>query len=205
MVLLFIIYTILTFLFIRWILKRYKANNSAQAPTTSPVLPDPQAPPAPPEPTVLPDQSVPPHKRETHKVAGVSFRQDSIKALAVENPDYCKTKRELIDDYLTDEWIYEYDFYPGNVELVPEPDNPTDPKAIKVVAKGQHIGYIKSGSCAHIHKLLNSGTILDISCEISGGRRKILHEDENEDGKAVYNLDKDEIPFYASISIIVAL
>jgi hypothetical protein len=165
--------------------------------------PAPQAPtPAPPTPTEPP---APTQKTETHKVAGVSFRQDIIEALAVENDDYSKTKKELIEDGLTDEWVNEYDFYPGNVELVPEPDNPQDPKAIKVVAGGHHIGYIKAGSCAHIRKLLKSGKILTMSCEIGGGRSKIVREDVDEWGKSSYSLEKSDIPFYAKLSIVVEL
>lgn len=142
-------------------------------------------------------------KTETHKIAGVSFRQDILGLLATENDDYSKTKRELIEDELTDEWIYEYDFYPSRVELIPEPENPEDPKAIKVVVEGQHIGYIKSGSCARIHKYLKNGKILDLSCEISGGKGKRLVEDVNEWGKSSYSLEQRNIPFYATLYITV--
>ena len=137
-------------------------------------------------------------KEETHKVAGVSFRQDAIKALGVKNPDYAKTKRVLQDEGLVDEWVYEYDFAPQKVELQPEPDNPHDPKAIKVVVDGTLIGYIKAGSCAHIHKLLREDRILRIACFIGGGKRKMIIEDED-DGKRV--LEQDEIPFMARLTI----
>lgn len=176
-----------------WLFNRGKTENEVPVPAAPQA---PQEPIAPTEPT---------QKTETHKVAGISFRQDAVGALAKENEDYTKTKKELITDGLTDEWVCEYDFYPHRVELVPEPDNPTDPKAVRVEVDGQHIGYIKSGSCAHIRKLIKDGKIIKLSCEIGGGRRKIVREDIDEWGKSSYSLEKDTIPFYATISITVSL
>ena len=144
-------------------------------------------------------------KTETHKVAGVSFRQGAIMSIAEENADYSMTKRKLIAEDLTDEWIYEYEFYPHQVELVPEPDNPKDSKAIKVVVDRQHIGYIKAGSCAHIHNLIKDDKILKLTCEIKGGRRKMVQEDVDEWGKSSYSVETDSIPFYATLSIVVSL
>lgn len=134
---------------------------------------------------------------ETHKVAGTSFRQDAIKTLGTKNPDFAKTKRALQDAGLTDEWVYEYEFAPQKVELLPEPDNPHDPKAIKVVVDGVHVGYIKAGSCAHVHKLLESDRIQRITCFIGGGKSKGLFPD----GEGEYVLEQDEIPFHARLTI----
>lgn len=137
-------------------------------------------------------------KEETHKVAGVSFRQDAIRSLGVKNPDFTATKKTLQGEGLTDEWIYEYIFAPQKVELQPEPDNPHDPKAIKVVVDGTHVGYIKAGSCAHIHKLLREDRILHATCFIGGGKRKGIFED---DEVGQYTLEQDEIPFNARLTI----
>jgi len=139
-------------------------------------------------------------KDETHKVAGVSFRQDAIKSLGVKNPDFAKTKQALLAEGLTDEWIYEYEFFPKKVELIPEPDNPysENGNAIKVVVDGQHIGYIKSGSSAHVRKLLDADQIQQITCFIGGGRSKTVTLDE--DGER-YILETDEIGFYARLTI----
>lgn len=135
---------------------------------------------------------------ETHKVAGVSFQQDTILKLAQPNEDYAKTKKELLAEGLTDQRIYEYEFYPSKVELVPEPDNPHDPKAVKVVVDGLHIGYIKAGSCAHIHKLLRESRIDRITCQLGGGKSKMLTQDED-DGRYVLETDKGE--FWARLTI----
>ena len=69
---------------------------------------------------------------------------------------------------------------------------------------GAHIGYIKAGSCAHIHKLLRENRIENITCLIGGGREKELVPDDDIDGESVrYSLEKDEIPFYARLTITV--
>ncbi len=148
---------------------------------------------------VSPEQMKPARNTETHKVAGVSFHQDAIKAMGVKNPDYMKTKQSLRDAGLTDEWVCEYEFAPQRVELQPEPDNPHDPKAIKVVVDDNHIGYIKAGSCAHVHKLLEADRILRITCSIGGGKSKRLSQDDD-DGQ--YVLEQDETPFFARLTII---
>lgn len=136
---------------------------------------------------------------KTHKVAGTSFRQEAIRAMGVKNPDFAKTEQALRKAGLVDECVYEYEFAPQKVELQPEPDNPHDPKAIKVVVDGTHIGYIKAGSCAHIHKLLAADRIQRITCFIGGGKSKTLYWEGNFEQ---YDLLEDENPFYARLTII---
>lgn len=153
------------------------------------------------DPPATPTPQAPAQTVERHKVAGISHRLDALRPLAVKNDDFDKSKRELIEDGLIGERIYRTDFFATTTTLVPEPDNPVDPKAIKVVADGAHIGYIKSGSCSHIHKLIREGRIKSIKCEIAGGDYKMIFEDFNEDN--VYTLEKDNVPIHAVVSIIL--
>lgn len=139
--------------------------------------------------------------KETHKVAGITYRLDAFLELGEENPDYKMTKREIIDEGMTDQRIWKYDFYPVNVELVPEPENPHDPQAIKVVIDGRHIGYIKSGSCAHIHNLIKSSCIEKIDVKMGGGKYKCICEDYDENGNEAYTSKTDTVPYYAHITI----
>lgn len=169
-------------------------------PTSSPQDPTPEPPnpePLKPEPLT----STPQSKVEHHRIAGTSFRLDAIKELLDENPDYLLNKRELIDQGLTDERIYKLEVYNHSAVLEPEPENPTDPKAIKVLTEGVHIGYIKAGSCAHIHKALREGRIERAEIEIKGGEYKILLGDVDEDGESVYSLERATVPFSAVLSL----
>lgn len=152
-------------------------------------------------PTPAPSASAPQQKVERHRVAGTSFRLDAIHSMGVNNFDYDKSKRELIEDGLVGERIWRTDYFPRATTLQPEPDNPEDPKAIKVVVDGVHIGYIKAGSCAHIHKATREGRIESVKCEIKGGKYKIVLEDLDEDGDSVYTLDSDDVPLYADLYI----
>ena len=142
-------------------------------------------------------------KFERHKVAGTSYHMDAIMALAQENPDYDLTKREIIDDGLTDERIYQYTFTDGPVELVDDPDNEYDPNAIKVLVAGQHIGYIKRGSTGRVHNLQRAGRVLGVTAEIYGGKYKVVTCDEDYDGTEHYDLIRDESLYGAAIEILV--
>lgn len=140
---------------------------------------------------------------ERHKLAGTSYHTDAIMALAQENPDYDLTKREIIDDGLTDERIYQYTFADGPVELVDDPDNEYDPNAIKVLVAGQHIGYIKRGSTGRVHNLQRAGRVLGVTAEIYGGKYKVVICDDDDDGAEHYDLIRDETGYGAAIEILV--
>ena len=177
-------------------LTRY-LSQSTSAPQ-EPLMSEPSEPePLEPEPYT----NTPQPKVEHHRVAGTSFHLDAIQKLLYENPDYPLSKRELIDQGLINERIYKMGVYNNFAVLEPEPENPTDPKAIKVLTEGVHIGYIKAGSCAHIHKVLREGRIERAEIEIKGGEYKILLEDFDEDGESVYSLERYTIPFSAVLSL----
>lgn len=139
-----------------------------------------EEPPKPAAPVSTPSEKPSGPKTVRHTVVGTNYRQDTLLAMGVKNPDYNLNKRELFKRWPDGVTVYEYTFSPRKAELVPEPDNPHDPKAIKVLIDGQHVGYIKAGSCAHIHKLLRENRIQSIKPQIIGGK-----------SKALYSLDAD--------------
>lgn len=137
-----------------------------------------------------------------YKVAGVTHYIDNILELATEDPDYDLSKRELIAEGRVQEMVWKYFFAPQKVQLVPENNNPHDPKAIKVVVDGQHVGYIKSGSCAHLRKVMDQGGIADIDCMIGGGPYKyVALEYDDETDKEIYTLEKDETHIFVHLDI----
>lgn len=137
-----------------------------------------------------------------YRVAGVTHYEENILSLGEENPDYDSSKSELVNCGLIGERVYKYIFNPANVELQPEPDNPHDPNAVKVIVDGEHVGYIKSGSCAHIKKVLARDGIARIKCEIGGGPYKRVDEDyDDEADKEVYTMEKDSSPLFVHLKI----
>lgn len=157
---------------------------------------------APEPPKAEPAPAAPPKKTETHRLAGEDYYLDAIRDLMVENSMYSWGKKELIDYGYIDERIYEFDVYSGVAVLEPEPDNPHDPKAIRVLTDGVHIGYIKAGSCAHIHKLLRDGGIETARVDIKGGKYKILVEEYDDyTDKTTYTLERGSIPLSAVVTL----
>ena len=137
-----------------------------------------------------------------HRITGTSYHQDAIQAMGKKNPDFALTKRDLFKRGL-EEPVYEYTFKPKKAELVPEPENHHDPNAIKVLVDGVHVGYIKAGSCAHIHKLLREDRIVKIVPTIYGGKSKHLCTyDANAKRLEDYDLEKNEAPFGVFLQIV---
>ena len=125
-----------------------------------------------------PEPEKDPYKYYSFKVAGISYHEeDIIDTLAMENDDYDMTKKEIVDTYMTDESIYKYIFSIDDVQLEPEPDNPYDPNAIKVIADGVFIGHVPARSTSRVKQLL--GKSPEISCELYGGPSKIVFEESD--------------------------
>lgn len=143
---------------------------------------------------------VPPPKIKsfTARATGMEHYMDNIRKLAAENPDYDLSKKEIIDNGLTDEKIWKYDFYCSKAELVPEPENPYDQNAIKVVVDGLQVGHIKAGSCVKILNKIKAGKIRGVSCDIGGGPYKIVREDYEEDS---YDLECGTSKYFVHLTI----
>lgn len=141
----------------------------------------------------------PKYTAKNFSVAGVSFRKNEIESLAVENPDYDLTKKEILDAGIEESYIWEYEFFPTKVEIVPEPDNPKDGNALKVIVDGQHVGYIKKGSCSQVRNLLKSEKLIEVDVTIGGGRYKYVWEDD--DGK--YQMEKGEKEYSVKVNIML--
>lgn len=138
-----------------------------------------------------------------YKVTGMEHYKDALNSFAVTNPDFDLSKKELIADNLVDERIWKNEYYPQKVELIPEPENPVDPKAIKVIADGLQVGYIKSGSCAHLLKVIRENRIESIGCDMGGGPYKYIREEyDDEKDKEVYTLERDTCPMFVHLMII---
>lgn len=138
----------------------------------------------------------------SHSVAGTSYRQEAIGAMGIKNPDYLLTKRELLKKWPYGVTVYEYIFDPQRVSLAPEPDNPKDPRAIRVLLDGVHVGYIKAGSCAHIHRLIREGRIVAIEPKIIGGKYKAVYSYEVGARRPDdFELEKGETPISVRLEI----
>lgn len=137
----------------------------------------------------------------TYRVAGTSHYTTAIRSLAQNNPHYNMNKSRLLSAGLAENVIYKHLFAPHQAEVIPEPDNPKDPNAIKVVIDGAHVGYIKSGSCVHLLKVINGNRIGQIRCEIGGGPYKCYFDTSGVDEKPFYELDEGTVPYWVTLYI----
>lgn len=141
-------------------------------------------------------------KSKTYKVTAMQHYMSNIMKLASENFNYDNNKQDLIDRGLTNERVWKYEFHPSSVKLVPEPTNPHDKNAIMVLVDGEHVGYIKAGSCAHLLKVINEGRIADIKCTMGGGPYKYVDEEyDYEKDKTVYTMDHSTCPHFVHLEI----
>ena len=171
----------------------YQAPQSV-APVVAPPKIEKEATPINEQPAAAPAVS---YKSENHRATGMEHYMDNIMALACENDGYNLSKKEIIECYSEGDRVWKYDFYPTNIELVPEPDNRYDPNAIKVVVDGKHVAYIKQGSCSRVLKAIKEGTIHRITCEMGGGPYKTYYEDE--DGN--YTIEQDSTNYFVHLTI----
>lgn len=104
-------------------------------------------------------------------VAGVSRHQAVFRKHGEPNPDYSLSKREF-DEYGIFYDVYQYSFDSVSLSLEPEPENPVDPNAVKVLMEGELIGYIPADSAAHVAWLLNNDRIIDSDFHVVGGPLK---------------------------------
>lgn len=89
-----------------------------------------------------------------------------------------------------------------DASLVPEPDNPKDPNAIKVLVKDVQIGYVPAEKTSVVKGLLESKQLYSITCEFYGGPFKIISEDyDDEKDKEVYTIEKESQYVGAEITI----
>ena len=143
-----------------------------------------------------------------HRIVGLDHRKANVMKLARENPLYKLDKAAILKQGLVETCIHKYIFADGPTELIQEPENPHDPNAIKVVVDGQHIGYIKAGSCAHLNKVIAEGRVEKILCRIYGGPYKGAFQDYDETldagfkGKPTYRMETGTDNFGAEIRVV---
>lgn len=157
-------------------------------------------------PAMTPVPQAPRPKVVNYRLNSSGAFQNVLASMGRKNPNYALTKRELVNQWPGGTTVYEYVFYPGRVELIPEPENQHNPKAIKVLVGGVHVGYIKDGSCVHIHHLLQENYIKRIVPRITGGKYKELYTCDaytiRSRNVAEYELKRGTKPFTVCLEIL---
>ena len=112
-------------------------------------------------------------------------------------------KKDVVGSHLKEGGVSAGGFHPRS-HLVPAAVAPGRIGRHRVDVHGVAIGYIKKGSASHVRNLLNSPDYKNATCEIVGGKYKVLCEGENDDGDDVTYVDKDDLPTFAVVTTYVA-
>ena len=126
---------------------------------------------------------------------GTSFRQKELKSLLDDNVEWSMSKKELIDEGREDEKIYKYETLSAIPEFEPEPTNPEDEHAMKILINGVHIGYVPKAKARKVKRLIDEGKITKKCIDVYGGPYKYIEYDE--DDKAY--LEKGKTNFAAKV------
>ena len=102
---------------------------------------------------------------ESYNVVGMSYHIPEFMPAANINSDYSLSDQKILDKGLDNKRIMQYVFPFKHIELVEEPDNPYDKNAVKVLADGLMIGYIKKEECTHVKDMIRSGVIDRVELE----------------------------------------
>lgn len=131
--------------------------------------------------------------------AGMDHYMDSLMELAADDLNYTCTKKEMRDFLIINRRVYQYKFNPTEIDLVPEPDNPYDQNAVKIMLNNRHVGYIRASEADGIVDLFNSEKVKRVQVSIQGGKYKILLGDgsyfDGSEPLSEFKLEKGEAPF----------
>lgn len=143
----------------------------------------------------------PEYERLKFRVTGISqHEKEIIDKLLIENDEWDMSKKELIEYDMINTRIYRY-YGLSEGKLIPEPNNPYDPNAIKVIAEGVHIGYVPSEMTNKVKKILSTKDYL-VGCNFIGGEYKILYEDYDDlNDKNKYTVERDKLNIGCEVTI----
>lgn len=104
------------------------------------------------------------------EVVGESFMKNQIASVMSGNGLYNASDNIFIDKVEETKKIYKFKYRETTAQLVPEPDNPHDSNAIKVVIDNVHVGYIPASRCLELKNIL--GKIKYVNAHLHGGDYK---------------------------------
>lgn len=137
-----------------------------------------------------------------YQISEVEHYLDDLLSLMTSNYLYDYKKQELIDTCNVDRPIYKQTVEGCDLELVPDPDNQHDSNAIKVMMGNKKVGYIAAKDCPHLLDVIDKDLAINIHCEISGGKYKMVNEDYDfEKDKSHYTMEYGEDPYGITLYI----
>lgn len=133
-------------------------------------------------------------------VAGTFYHEDVLEPMLTENPEFDDTKADILANHDVDQRVYRYENYvTDDIAFIPEPENPSDPNAIRIEIDGEFVGYVKRGSTGRIRNLLNTPGVTVFATVYGGPCREVYIDDYGHE-----NLRYLETPYEATYTFRTA-
>ena len=110
------------------------------------------------------------------EVAGIDYHMNEIGSFAEEIKKFRMPREKLSQMGYIGRKIYRLYYKVQSVRLVPEPTNPHDPNAIKVLINNLHIGYVPRNDTKLVSQIMGSGPV-ELSAVITGGEYRMITSD----------------------------
>lgn len=107
------------------------------------------------------------------EVAGLDYHMNEIRSFMEEIKKFKMSREKLKEMGYVGKKIYHYYFKVHTVQLIPEPTNPHDPNAIKVLINNVHIGYVPRNDTRVVSQIMGSGEV-ELSAFVSGGEYRLI-------------------------------
>lgn len=111
------------------------------------------------------------------EVVGESYYKAQIAEFGTISQNYYWPQERLYEKFVEGDRVYKYNFPELDAQLVPEPQNPHDPNAIRVAVDGKTVGYVARDNTARISDIVRRG--LTVKANITGGPHKEILETES--------------------------
>ncbi len=117
-----------------------------------------------------------PHVMSVKSYCFVKKDEELIELLHCD-PKFDLSTKELLEKGYADKRVYRFysDYKADEITLEPEPKNPVDKNAVKIILDGKFFGYVNKDDAPKIKQLLKKGIITDLHLHNHGGPvRKIF-------------------------------
>lgn len=133
-------------------------------------------------------------------VAGILHHRDAVMSLADEEEDFGLSLKKLDEEH-PNEKVFRYWFSSVPCSVVPEPENPVDPNALRLDVYGDCVGYVRAVDVPKVKAVMSGrfGDVESCSVKFEGGEYKLA--DLDDEGELV--LVKDEEPIFGTLTVTV--
>ena len=105
-------------------------------------------------------------------------KDEELFDLLQSNPKFEWSTKELLKIGYAGKRVYKFysDYKMDEITLEPEPKNPTDKNAVKILLNGKFFGYVNKDDAPKIKQIIKKNSIIDLHLHNSGGPTRKIYE-----------------------------